>query len=603
MSRGRSWWSWLLGGGLILAMGVLAVWVLLVEQERLRYVTVAQDLRWQAETLRDVVQLHWGDFNNPSITAVTQRLQANRALCAIVAADGTVLRDAPRGAVPRDLKSRPEMQAATRDGVAEQTARWGATDETYVFAAARVDRAADTVGYVWLAAPQRSILHDGATVARVTLLVGGVAVLVAAALRIVIVRARRRTFDRVIATVRQLSSGDLTGIAPLSGADELEVLTHTLDSLRGRMLSQVELIERQRSMLEALVNQLSEGVIVARADGRIALINPAAVRLLALHVQPAAHETLIDEPVEACIPQHALQELLAPLTSIGGERGGRMPDERLEVQTPSGSIHLLARGSTLLLADGQAETPEAGRVVVLTDITELQRTIQVRTDFVANASHELRTPLSTIRAAIETLLGMDLVTEGPAAQQFLRKVDRHSARLEQMVADLLDLSHLESPTERFEPEAVEIRKLAQEIHGRFADALERKNLGWSVEVEPPSAVTLVVNPRLVRLALDNLVDNAVRYTDAGGTVRLRIQVGRPEAWLEVSDTGCGIPPEDQQRVFERFYQVQRSRSGPDRGTGLGLSIVRHAVGALKGRVELSSTPGQGTTVRFSVPQP
>lgn len=603
MSRGRSWWPWILAGSFIVVMGALAVWVLLTEQQHLRYVAAAKHLRWQAETLRDVVELHWGNLNDPAVEAITHQLQTSRTLCAIVATDGAVLRDAPRGAAPRDMNSLPEVQTAVSNGVAVQTRRWGATDETYLVAAARVDRAADTVGYVWLAAPQTSILHDGATVARVALLVGGVAALVAVALRIVIVRARRRSFDRVIATVRQLSSGDLTGIKPLSGADELEVLTDTLNSLRGRMLSQVELIDRQRGMVEALVNQLSEGVVVARADGRIALINPAAVRLLSLHVQPAAHETLIDEPVEACIPQHALQELLAPLTSIGSESGGRMPDERLEVQTPSGSIHLLARGSTLLLAGDEAQTPETGRVVVLTDITELQRTIQMRTDFVANASHELRTPLSTIRAAIETLLGMDLVTEGPAALQFLRKIDRHSARLEQMVADLLDLSRLESPMERFEPETVEIRKLVQDIQGRFADALERKGLQWSVEIEPPSAVTLRVNPRLVRLALDNLVDNAARYTDAGGAVRLRIRVGRPEAWLEVSDTGCGIPPEDQQRVFERFYQVQRSRSGPDRGTGLGLSIVRHAVGAMKGRVELSSTPGQGTTVRFSVPQP
>jgi signal transduction histidine kinase len=263
----------------------------------------------------------------------------------------------------------------------------------------------------------------------------------------------------------------------------------------------------------------------------------------------------------------------------------------------------LARASQLVLAERQEDggTP-VGRVVMLSDITELQRTIQMRTDFVANASHELRTPLSTIRAAVETMRSMDLSTEQPAAQQFLAKIDRQSARLQQMVVDLLDLSRIESPTERFEPEAVESRRVLHDLYGRFAESLERKQLHWETGVSPEDTVTVNVNPHLLRLVLDNLVDNAIKFTEPDGQIRVNIRLVNGRAEFEVCDTGCGIPAKDQERVFERFYQVQRSRSGPERGTGLGLSIVRHAVGAMRGSVALSSAPGEGTTVKVSVPQ-
>jgi signal transduction histidine kinase len=196
---------------------------------------------------------------------------------------------------------------------------------------------------------------------------------------------------------------------------------------------------------------------------------------------------------------------------------------------------------------------------------------------------------------------MDLAAEAPAARAFLEKIDRHSIRLELMVADLLDLSRLETPTERFDPEPIDLRRLLDDIHARFAERLERKRLRWEAVRTPPESWVVNLNPHLLRLTLDNLVDNATKFTDAGGLVRLSVRITPTEVAFEVTDTGCGIPVEDQQRVFERFYQVQRARSGPERGTGLGLSIVRHAVGALHGSIRLASTPGTGTTVSVIVP--
>jgi signal transduction histidine kinase len=350
---------------------------------------------------------------------------------------------------------------------------------------------------------------------------------------------------------------------------------------------------------------------VARGDGRVALLNPAAVRLLGLELGPGEAGSLVGRTVEASIPQHTLQRLLSgpllPAERIQADeaRAGESRAVPIEIQTRRGVIHLLARASDVVLAEPGENTSGGalGRVVVMTDITELQRTIQMRTDFVANASHELRTPLSTIRAAVETLLSMDLQAEAPAARQFLAKLDRQSQRLEQMVSDLLDLSRLESPTARFTPEPVECRRALTELHGRFADALSRKSLEWESRVEPEGLTTIMVNPQLLRLVLDNLVDNAIKFTDPGGRVGVVLRRTNGDAELEVSDSGCGIPAEEQERVFERFYQVQRARTGgADRGTGLGLSIVRHAVGAMGATVRLRSAVGRGTTVTVVAPQ-
>jgi two-component system phosphate regulon sensor histidine kinase PhoR len=439
--------------------------------------------------------------------------------------------------------------------------------------------------------------------ARVIMTMGPVAALATLLFVLIVLRRRRGAFLRVIEAARHLSAGELSDVPSVPGDDDLAALASTLHGVRARLAAQVERIDGQRRMLASLVNQLREGVIVARADGRIALINPSAIRMLNLPVGPDEAEGLAGRPVETCIPQHPLQALLAPVRA-GSRADEREPEAevRLEVQTQPGTVHLLARAADVPLADAERETAATGRAVVLTDITELQRTIELRTDFVANASHELRTPLSTICAAVETLLTMDLSAETPAAMQFLEKIARQGRRLEQMVSDLLDLSRLASPAERFEPEELDVGRLLDDLHERSAAALERKGLHWDAGVEPPEIATVRANPHLLRLVLDNLVDNAVKFTEPGGHVGVHVRVADGQACFEVCDDGCGIPPEDRERVFERFYQVQRSRSGPERGTGLGLSIVRHAVSALRGAVRLESELGRGTRVLVTIPQ-
>lgn len=429
--------------------------------------------------------------------------------------------------------------------------------------------------------------------------------------------ARQRLFDRLVRGARQLSSGDIhTAELDLVDSPEMRPMSVALLRLRRRLARQVSTIDVQRQLLETILNQLREGVLVADDAGRIVLLNDAAAEILRLGDSAAiALSRIAGEPVEEVIPQHAIQMLLLTptATELDAARSDSAPGEIVEVEAkpiviehPNQVINVVAEAAEVRLpGSADSEAPQIGRVVLLADVSEMQRTVQMRTDFVANASHELRTPLSTIRGAVETLLQMNLSDPGEqeVAHRWLQAIERHSERLQQMVADLLDLSRLESPNKRFEPERVPVRQILDEIQFRFEAPLEAKGVAiHSIGVDATTA-DLWVNPQLLRLALDNLVDNAIKFTDAGGSVTVAVTRDPTAVTFEVRDTGCGIPEDERQRVFERFYQVEASRTGIHRGTGLGLSIVRHALGALRGRVHLESEVGVGTTVAVTIPQP
>ncbi len=264
----------------------------------------------------------------------------------------------------------------------------------------------------------------------------------------------------------------------------------------------------------------------------------------------------------------------------------------------------LSRGDLSARIDEHGPADEIGRLArSLNRMRDrMTQAIKVRTDFVANASHELRTPLSAIRAAVETLRSI-APDENPAtADRLIRVIDKHSMRLDAMVSDLLSLSRLESADGSFRASTLSVGELLRDLHDRFAESLREKSLHWSVESTMHNE-TIVASRHLLSLVLDNLVHNAIKFTEPGGNVTVRCARTGAGLLLAVADDGCGIPEEEQERVFERFYQVERARSGEKRGTGLGLSIVRHAVIVMNGSIRLDSKPGAGTTITVEIPQP
>ena len=236
-----------------------------------------------------------------------------------------------------------------------------------------------------------------------------------------------------------------------------------------------------------------------------------------------------------------------------------------------------------------------GVVVVLHDVSELRRLERVRRDFVANVSHELKTPLTSIRGYVETLLDGAIDDEANNVR-FLEKIENNVLRLNHLVTDLLSLARIEAQASFLTRQPVDLHRLVGEAVRRREPTAEARAQRLLLDACEGHLHVLADAEALTQI-IDNLVDNALKYTPDGGEVLVRILREQEHAVFEVIDSGVGIPSEDQARIFERFYRVDKARSREVGGTGLGLSIVKHLVGALDGTIELQSSPGQGSTFR------
>lgn len=240
-----------------------------------------------------------------------------------------------------------------------------------------------------------------------------------------------------------------------------------------------------------------------------------------------------------------------------------------------------------------------GAVAVLHDQTALRRLERIRSDFIANVSHELRTPLTAVHGFIETLQNGSYKNP-ERLKRYLAIMHGETTRVIALINDLLHLSSLESPDKVLNLERVDMRELAASVVELYRRPAETKGIALSIKA-PRSLPRVMADPALIRQALLNLVDNAVKYTEPGGSVTVGVERDEGGVRVIVTDTGVGIPPDSLDRVFERFYRVDKARSRKEGGTGLGLSIVKHTIEKHQGRLGIASTPGQGTTIWFSLP--
>jgi two-component system phosphate regulon sensor histidine kinase PhoR len=244
--------------------------------------------------------------------------------------------------------------------------------------------------------------------------------------------------------------------------------------------------------------------------------------------------------------------------------------------------------------------PPRGAVLVVHDTSDLRRLERLLHEFVANVSHELKTPLSVISACVETLLEGGAAEDPTHCRSFLGQVAEQAERLHRLILDLLSLARIESGTEAFAFENVSVPEAVRGCVERHHARAEAKRQSLEADAGPEELWAWVDEEALCEI-LDNLIDNAVKYTPEGGAIRVRWWAEDDWACLEVRDTGIGIPAGDLPRIFERFYRVDKARSRELGGTGLGLSIVKHLVQALHGSISATSVVGAGTTFTVRLP--
>jgi two-component system phosphate regulon sensor histidine kinase PhoR len=399
-----------------------------------------------------------------------------------------------------------------------------------------------------------------------------------------------RRIIRPLADMREgaerFARGELWWRMAVPETQEPAVLAESLNKMAGELELRVQTLVQQRNEQQAVLSGMVEGVFAVDMDERVISVNEAGARLLGVGAQQV-HGRSIQEVVR----NKELQDLVARAISSSEAVEGEIVLRHNDLE-----LYLQVHGTKLYDAQEHA----IGAVIVLNDVTKLHRLETVRRDFVANVSHELKTPITSIKGFVETLL--DGAMKNPdEAERFLRIVARQTDRLHAIVEDILTLSRIENQTEKakIELSKSKVREMLESAIQVCELLAREKNI--TVDLECDASLTARVNAPLMEQAIINLVDNAIKYSDAGKAVSVRACRVEQGLQIQVGDQGCGIDREHQARIFERFYRVDKARSRKMGGTGLGLSIVKHIVLVHGGQITVDSSPGKGTTFTIVVP--
>jgi two-component system sensor histidine kinase VicK len=376
----------------------------------------------------------------------------------------------------------------------------------------------------------------------------------------------------------RVSHGDFTKKIEVQTHDEIGVLTQTFNNMAKQLKDTLNDIENERNKLMTVFLHMTDGVIAFSRDGSIMHHNPAAERMLGL--------SLDDKSVN-------FNTLFGGFTSM---------DELLLLKSPEYAEYernINSMDLEISMAPFSGYGEQGGILAVIHDVTQQKKSDELRREFVANVSHELRTPITNIRSYAETLVDSE---DMPADMEknFLRVIVNESDRMTKIVQDLLTLSRFDSGKADLNFESFSFSLSVKNIYEAMLLEAKKSGLEMSLEVENNLPDIFGDKSRIEQVLL-NILSNAVRYTPEGGSISVRAGRGKNTVWMEVADTGIGIPPEDLPRIFDRFYRVDKARSRASGGTGLGLSIANDIVIRHNGNISVESTVGKGTTMTVTLP--
>lgn len=480
-----------------------------------------------------------------------------------VSADGTVLRDTESDpALMENHANREEIAAALANGFGESARNSDTLTKRMVYYALRL--------------PDGSVVRVSSEQSTALNLVLGMAqpmcMVLACALLLALLLARRLS-RRIVAPLNRL---DLEKPLENDGYDELSPLLRRIDSQQRQIRAAAANLRRRQQEFAAVTGNLREGLVLLGAERTILSINPAAVRLLGAEESCVGADFLTvnrSEPIRSAL------------------------DAAYRGETGEGTLTLDGRIYHVDAGPVRADGAVTGVAVLLVDVTERIEAERMRREFTANVSHELKTPLHAISGYAELLANG--IAKPEDTQRFAAAIYADAQRMTQLVQDILMLSELDEGKAGSRMESVDLYALAEQTVQALAPAAEKAQVRMTLTGEK---AMLQGDPVLLQGIVRNLCDNAVKYNRPGGSVRICVKPEDTLVRLTVADTGIGIPPESRERVFERFYRVDKSRSRANGGTGLGLSIVKHTVQLYGGKLRMESTPGSGTEMEVCLPR-
>ena len=580
------------GAYVVLTLLGAAVFLWLVNG-RLEAIVVDQlqrRLHDSAAVLRDDLREVFPDsMDAAALTKVRILAEQNKTRITLVAEDGTVLADSERDAKSMENhRGRDELLQARvgEQGVSQR--RSTTVGIPMMYFALPVKRDNRLVGFVRVALPMETVNSEVKSVQRLvwvtTLLVG----LGALAVTSLLIGRIIRPVSDLTQAAQAIAAGDLKQSVPVVGSDEIGKLGEAFNTMSQQLAARIaELNEQHRQLeesgrlLETVFGTMIEAVIAIDREQKILFANPAARKLLDL-----GDENLDGKPVWEAIRSSGFDETVDAVLKEGGHH-----QKELQIARSSSSV--------LLMASQLPGDPPAGAVLVLHDVTDLRKLENLRRDFVSNVSHELKTPLTAIQAYADTLLegGLD---DAAHNRGFVEQIAEAAERLHALILDLLALARIESDEQVFDIRSIDLQHVIDSCVREHAGVAEAKSIRLEAIAENGSPRVLA-DAEGLRTILDNLVDNALNYTPPGGEVTVNYGVEEDTVRITVCDTGLGIPKEHVDRIFERFYRVDRARSRELGGTGLGLSIVKHLVGVFNGTITVESEINEGTTFTVALP--
>jgi len=497
----------------------------------------------------------------------------------IIALDGTVLGDSEADpATMENHAGRPEVQAALQSGSGKDTRSSSTLGVDFSYVAERVDVNGAPAAVVRVARPLSAIDSALSSITRSLLVAVVATAAIAALLSLIIGSTIIHPLSALAGAARGLAGGDLKRRVKPRPSGEIGEVADAFNQMAQNVESLVDAVSEERSRLMAVLDSGSDAVLAVDAEGRITFASRAVEPLL----QRRPQET-VGNPFVWAMPEDQVVQAL---------RDARQTGERqsLIIERPKGRF--LQVSAALIAGGGDWVT-----LVVFHDVTEAKRLEETRRDFIANVSHELRTPLASIKSVVETLQSGAL-DDKVAALDFLSRADAEVDRLVQMVTELLELSRLESGQAPLAMEPVDVGRMLEQTVERMLSQAKRKGLKLALEIAP-DLPSIVGDAQRLEQAVVNLLDNAIKFTPEGGSVRVSARLVDGAVQVEVEDTGAGISAEKLPRIFERFYKVDRARG--DRGTGLGLAVVKHTVELHGGTISARSREGHGSTFTVTLP--
>jgi len=476
--------------------------------------------------------------------------------------------------------SRPEIQRALQGQQSTESRYSSTTRQQMLYAAIPIFVDTQISAILRLSIPQDYIDQNFRLISQIFLIATLITAVLAILLAILLTNYTTRPLHQLTARVRAMIAEE--SIFPLKrrAVDEVTQLSIAFDTLSAQLTSQISALQNERTKLEAVLVNMTDGVIMVNSQDQVALINPAAVKLFQID-QPSAMN-------------HSLVEVVRQFQVVDLWR-------KCKISHQSQNMTLELIPAKIFIQAFAIPLPLIGPdyvLLVIQDLTRIHRLETVRRDFISNISHELRTPLASLKALVETLQEGAL-EDPPAANRFLSQMEREIDNLTQLVQELLELSRIESGKVPLNRRSVRPVDLLEDASNRMKLQAERAGITFHIAAEE-NLPSVFADPTRISQVLLNLLHNAIKFTPPGGKIVFRGTARTYDVVFSIQDTGIGIASGDLSRIFERFYKTDRSRSSG--GTGLGLSIARHLVEAHGGRIWAESVEGSGSTFFFSIPK-